>query len=207
MKRRLAQFIIVSIVTLGLFLGFYFFFPQVWGEVLYPLNYQDAIAKYAQARNLDPNLVCAVIYTESRFNFDSVSGAGATGLMQIMPATGAGIAQRLGEPTGNLLDPDTNIRYGTTYLREQLDQYNNDLDLVLASYNAGGGRAVAWRLYGEALPRETVGFIAKVKNTKNMYDTIYGKWWAEPQVKRPNPFYQGIQNFQGFVKDLILGNK
>lgn len=205
MKRRLAQFIIVSIITIGLFLGFYFFFPQVWGEALYPLNYQDSIAKYAQERNLDPNLVCAVIYTESRFNFDSVSGAGATGLMQIMPATGAGIAKRLGEPMGNLLDPDTNIKYGTTYLREQLDTYNNDLDLVLAAYNAGGGRAVAWRLYGEALPRETVGFVAKVKNTRDMYNTVYGKWWAEPTVRKTSPFYQGIQNFQNFVNDLILG--
>lgn len=205
MKRRLAQFIIVTATTLVLILGFYFFFPQVWGEVLYPLEYQDSIAKYAKERSLDPNFVCAVIYTESRFNYDSVSGAGATGLMQIMPATASGIAERLGEPKGNLLDPDTNIRYGTQYLREQLDTYNNDVDLVLAAYNAGGGRAVAWRLYGEALPTETVGFVGKVKKTKEMYDTIYGTWWAQPEVQRPNPFYQGIDNFQNFVKDLILG--
>lgn len=205
MKRRLIQFILVSALTLILVLGFYFFFPQVWGEVLYPLNYQDSIAKYAKERNLDPNFVAAVIYTESRFNYDSVSGAGATGLMQIMPGTAAGIAERLGEPTGNLLDPDTNIKYGTQYLREQLDTYNNDVDLVLAAYNAGGGRAVAWRLYGEALPTETVGFIGKVKKTKEMYDTIYGMWWANAGVKQVNPFYQGVQNFQDFVKSLILG--
>jgi len=204
-KRRLIQFILVSFITVFLILGFYFFFPHVWGEVLYPLNYQDSISKYAKEKNLDPNFVCAVIYTESRFNYDSVSGAGATGLMQIMPATGAGIAERLGEPMGNLLDPDTNIKYGTHYLREQLDKYDNDLDLVLASYNAGGGRAVAWRLYGEALPTETVGFIYKVKNTKEMYDKIYGMWWANAGAEKPNPFYQGIQNFQDFVKDLILG--
>ncbi len=205
MKRRLIQFIIVTFLTVILILGFYYFFPQVWGEVLYPLEFQDSIAKHAKARNLDPNFVAAVIYTESRFHPDSVSGAGATGLMQLMPATAAGVAERLGEPMGNLHDPDTNIKYGTQYLREQLDTYNNDIDLVLASYNAGGGRAVAWRLYGEALPTETVGFIGKVKNTKEMYDKIYGLWWAEPQVSRPNPFYQGIQNFQDFVKGLILG--
>lgn len=205
MRRRIIQFIIISVLTIILLLGFYFFFPHVWGEAIYPLDYQDSISKYAKEKNLEPNFVAAVIYTESRFHSDSVSGAGATGLMQIMPGTAAGIAERLGEPTGNLLDPDTNIKYGTQYLREQLDQYNNDLDLVLASYNAGGGRAVAWRLYGEALPYETVSFIAKVKNTKNMYDKVYGMWWAEPEVKRPNPFYLGIQNFQDFVKTLILG--
>jgi soluble lytic murein transglycosylase len=205
MKRRLIQFIIITSLTLVLILGFYFFFPQVWGEVLYPLEYQDSIAKYAKERNLDPNFVCAVIYTESRFHKDSVSGAGATGLMQIMPATGRGIADRLGEPMGNLLDPDTNIKYGTQYLREQLDTYNNDVDLVLAAYNAGGGRAVAWRLYGESLPLETVGFISKVKNTKDMYDKIYGMWWANSGAEKPNPFYQGITNFQDFVKELILG--
>jgi soluble lytic murein transglycosylase len=204
--KRFVIFAIVASVTVLLSLGFYFFYPHVWGEVLYPLEYKDSISKYAKERNLEPNFVCAVIYTESRFNYNSVSGAGATGLMQLMPATARGISQRLGEPSmGDLMDPDTNIRYGTQYLREKLDEYDNDIDLVLASYNAGGGRATAWRLYGEPLPLETVGFIAKVKNTKNMYDEVYGIWWAEPEVKKPDPFYKGINNFTDFVKELILG--
>lgn len=207
MKKNI-QFILVSVLTVGLLLGFYFFYPHVWGEILYPLEYRDSIKKYAQEFQIDPNLVCAVIYTESRFNADSGSGAGAKGLMQIMPATGRGISERLGEKTmGNLLDPDTSIRYGTFHLREQLDQYDNNLDVVLASYNAGGGRANAWRLYGEALPRETVGYIAKVKSVKQTYDAVYGKWWAEPTVQKPSPFYQGIDNFQNFVSNIILGNK
>lgn len=205
MKRTL-QFIIVSVITVGLLVGFYFFYPHVWGEILYPLDYKDSIKKYSEEFGLNPNLVAAVIYTESRFNADSSSGAGAQGLMQIMPATGRGIAERLGEkPMGNLLDPDTNIRYGTKYLREQLDQYNNDLDEVLASYNAGGGRANAWRMYGEPLPTETVYYIQKVKTVMDMYDKIYGVWWTEPEVKKPDPFYKGIQNFQDFVKSLIVG--
>jgi soluble lytic murein transglycosylase len=204
--KKTIQFIIVTVIAIGLFLGFYYFYPHVWGEVLYPLNYQDSIKKYSLQNDLDPNLVCAVIYTESRFNADSVSGAGARGLMQVMPGTAKGISQRLGESSvGNLLDPDTSIRYGTSYLRSQLDQYNNDLDEVLASYNAGGGRANAWRMYGEALPRATVYYIANVKKVKNMYDEVYGKWWAVPEVQKPSPFYQGIDNFQNFVNTTILG--
>ena len=204
--KKTVQFIIVSVLMAGALLGFYFFYPHVWGEVLYPLEYRDYIKKYSQEYSLDPNLVCAVIYTESRFNADSGSGAGAKGLMQIMPATGRGISERIGDSSmGNLLDAETSIRYGTFHLREQLDEYNNDLDLVLASYNAGGGRAVAWRLYGEALPRETVGYIYKVKNIKQTYDAVYGKWWAEPEVQKPNPFYKGIENFQTFVGTLITG--
>ena len=206
--KKTVQFIIVTAVTVGLFLGFYFFYPHVWGEVLYPLNYQDMIAKHAQENNLDPNLVCAVIYTESRFNADSVSGAGARGLMQIMPGTAKGIAERMGEGSvGDLLDPDTNIRYGTHYLREQLDQYNSDLDEVLASYNAGGGRANAWRMYGEPLPSQTVAYIRAVKNVRDMYDKVYGKWWAQPTVNKPSAFYQGINNFQDWVNGMITETK
>jgi soluble lytic murein transglycosylase len=204
--KKTIQFLLASTLLVGALLGFYFFYPHVWGEVLYPLEYRDLIKKYSLEYQLDPNLVCAVIYTESRFNADSGSGAGAQGLMQIMPATGRGISQRIGEATmGNLLDAETSIRYGTFHLREQLDTYNNDLDLVLASYNAGGGRAVAWRLYGEALPRETAFYLVKVKDIKNTYDTVYGKWWTEPEVKKPEPFYKGIQNFQSFVNSIIIG--
>lgn len=52
---------------------------------------------------------------------------------------------------------------------------------------------------------ETVFFIQKVKNTRDMYAKVYGPWAALPEVKKPNPFYQGITNFGGFVKGLILG--
>jgi len=208
LMKKTVQFFITTALTVGLLFFFYFFYPHVWGEVLYPLEYQESIIKYSKINNLDPNLVCAVIYTESRFNADSVSGAGAKGLMQIMPGTGRGIAERLGEsPMGNLLDPDTSIRYGTRYLREQLDQYNNDLDVVLASYNAGGGRANAWRMYGEPLPSVTVYYIANVKNVQQMYNKVYGQWWLVSSSPKPTAFYRGIVNFQGYVNSLITGVK
>jgi len=94
--KRTIKFIIVSFVTVALLAIFYFFFPHVWGEILYPLDYKDLIKKYSEERNLRPNFVAAVIYTESRFNKDSVSGAGAVGLMQVMPRTADSIASEIG---------------------------------------------------------------------------------------------------------------
>jgi len=207
-KNKLKLFILLTTLLL-LVIAFFAYFPRFWAESNYPLEYKDSIRKYATEFNVDPNFVAAVIYTESRFHPDSNSGAGARGLMQIMPATGAGLAQRLGLQFSPdmLFDPDYSIHLGTKYLREQLDNYDGDIDLVLASYNAGGGRATAWKLYGEALPKETIGFIAKVKNTKSMYDQIYGQWYNEMEVRKPNPFYVGITNIDSFVKGLFTGQR
>ncbi|KKQ74151.1 MAG: Soluble lytic murein transglycosylase, partial [Berkelbacteria bacterium GW2011_GWB1_38_5] len=135
--KRTIKFIIVSFVTVALLAIFYFFFPHVWGEILYPLDYKDLIKKYSEERNLRPNFVAAVIYTESRFNPGSVSSVGALGLMQVMPGTGDSIAQEMGEKTGDLTDPETSIKYGTWYLKGLSDKYNGNTDLILAAYNAG----------------------------------------------------------------------
>jgi len=206
--KKLVKIIIASAITIILLLGFYFFFPHVWGEIIYPLDYKDSIKKYSKERGLRPNFVCAIINTESGFDSNSTSGVGATGLMQIMPGTGASIAEELGE-TGyspsNLYDPDTNIRYGTWYIKGLLDKYNGDTDLALAAYNAGVGRADQYQENQAALPYETIFFVQKVKNYEDMYNKVYGSWASDPEVKKPNPFYQGINNFRDFVKGLILG--
>lgn len=204
MKRTL-KFLIASAVTVSLLLIFYFFFPNVWGEALYPLDYKDSIKIYSQARNLRPNFVAAIIYSESRFHKDSVSGAGAVGLMQLMPGTAAGIAVEIGEPMGNLHDPDTNIKYGTWYLRGLMDKYNNNTDLVCAAYNAGSGRADQFKDYGTALPYETVFFIQKVKGAEEMYDKIYDGWVNEIGSYKKNPVAVGFSNIGDFVRTLILG--
>ena len=204
-KRRLLKFIVVSVVTVGLLLIFYFFFPQVWGEALYPLDYKDSIKNYSEARNLRPNFVAAVIYCESRFHKDSVSGAGAVGLMQLMPGTAAGIAAEMGESMGNLYDPDTNIKYGTWYLRTLMDKYDNNTDLVCAAYNAGSGRADQYKDYGTALPYETIFFIQKVKGAESMYDKVYDAWYSEVASEKRNPVAIGFSNIADFVKKLIVG--
>lgn len=206
--RRLVKFIILSVITVALLAIFYFFFPHVWGEVFYPLDYQESIKKYAQERNLRPNFVCAIIYTESRFNAGSVSGAGATGLMQIMPGTAESISQELGEASmGDLKNPDVSIRYGTWYIKGLLDKYNGDTDLALAAYNAGVGRADKYKDNAAPLPYETVFFVQKVKNTEAMYDKVYDAWYSQSQSEKRNPAAIGFTNISDFVKKLILGNK
>ena len=118
-------------------------------------DYETLIQKYAAQNKLEPGLVKAVIQTESGGNPRSVSGAGAMGLMQLMPdnVKEAGISDPF--------DPEQNIAAGTKQLSGLLTQYHGDLDLALAGYNAGPGNV---RKYGGVPPfPETQHYIQRVK--------------------------------------------
>jgi soluble lytic murein transglycosylase-like protein len=119
--------------------------------------YDSLIGEHAELNALRPELVKAVVHTESRFNPSARSPKGALGLMQLMPAT----AQQFG--VSNPLDPEQNIRAGTAYLRQLLDKYNNNETLALAAYNAGPG---AVDRYGQTIPpyRETRQYVSKVSD-------------------------------------------
>lgn len=127
-------------------------------EVTLPLRHDDIIRQQAAERDLDPALIAAVIYTESRFR-QQTSEAGAKGLMQVTPATARAIAEESGGVTfevGDLEDPDINIRYGTYHLRDLLDVYEGNLIAALAAYNAGSGNVDQWG--GAALARNQIEF-------------------------------------------------
>ncbi len=205
--RRFVKFTAASLITVVLLAIFYFFFPHVWGSVFYPLDYRDSVKKYSEERDLRPNLVAALIYTESRFNPRATSSVGAQGLMQIMPGTGDSIAESLGESTSDLYDPDTSIKYGTWYIKSLLDKYNGDLDLAFAAYNAGVGRADKYKDNVLPLPKETVFFVQKIKDTEKMYDKIYGTWYSGVESHKKNSVSLGFSNLTDFVKRLILGNQ
>jgi soluble lytic murein transglycosylase len=157
--------------------------PQVWGPFIYPLQFRPYIKTYAGQYGLDPNLVSAVIFVESRFFPGQVSRAGALGLMQVLPSTAKAIASNLGDKEyteNNLLDPERNIRYGTYYLKYLFDKYKSETDLVLAAYNAGETNVDRWQKDQQGIAfDETKEFVAKVKQAARMYDTIYGKWYLE----------------------------
>lgn len=115
-------------------------------NIFFPSFYAETIKKEAALRNIDPFLVISVIRQESIFNPTIVSPAGAIGLMQIMPFTGKDVARRLGESftIDSLYLPHTNIRYGTSYLRQLMDEFDDNIVLVLAGYNGGPINAKRW---------------------------------------------------------------
>lgn len=120
--------------------------PFLIYKLFYPNFYSDIIKREGATRNVDPFLVSAVIRQESIFNPKIVSPAGAIGLMQIMPFTGKAVAKNLGEPftKDTLYNAHANIRLGTAYLRELLDQFDDNLVLVLSGYNGGPHNAKKW---------------------------------------------------------------
>jgi len=120
--------------------------PDVARELTLPLRHDDIIRQQARDKNLDPALIAAVIYEESRFR-DQTSHAGARGLMQITPQTADAIAKHSGGvrfKQEDLADPQINISYGAYYLRLLLDHYGGNETLAIAAYNAGIGNVDRW---------------------------------------------------------------
>ncbi|HEX4718800.1 MAG TPA: lytic transglycosylase domain-containing protein [Thermoleophilaceae bacterium] len=115
-------------------------------EITLPLRHEDVIRQQSQKKGLDPALVAAIIYQESKFS-DRTSVAGARGLMQITPDTARFIAKQSGGIRFTLEDlgtPQINIAYGTWYLRWLLDRYDGRTALAVAAYNAGFGHVDEW---------------------------------------------------------------
>lgn len=115
-------------------------------EITLPLRHEDIIRQQAADKGLDPALIAAVIYEESRFR-DQTSHAGARGLMQVTPRTAEFIARDSGGTRfvhDDLATPQVNISYGSYYLRYLLDRYDSDVDLAVAAYNAGETNVNRW---------------------------------------------------------------
>lgn len=118
------------------------------------LPFGNAMARAAERHEVDGLLLAAVVQTESRFVPNAVSPRGAVGLMQVLPATGEMYGAR------NLSDPHVNLDVGSRYLRQLLREYDGDLELALAAYNAG---PAAVQRYGRVPPfRETQDYVKRV---------------------------------------------
>ena len=121
-------------------------FRKAVNELTLPLAYSDVIRQQAAEKHLDPALIAAVIYAETKFD-PRPSSAGAQGLMQILPGTAEYLARRSGATTftvSDLATPQVNIAYGSYYLRYLLDHYNGQLTLALAAYNGGETNVDRW---------------------------------------------------------------
>lgn len=125
--------------------------PLVYWRILFPEPYWDTIKTESEKNGLDPYLVASLIRQESEFNPSAVSYANAWGLMQLLPSNGRAMAREEGIThfeTYQLLNPETNIRLGTRYLRHVLDHFGGVTEYALAAYNAGDERVADWESAG-----------------------------------------------------------
>ncbi len=122
--------------------------PLAYWRILFPVAWWETIKTESEKNNLDPYLVASLIRQESEFNPTVISYANAYGLMQLLPVVGKAMAREEGMKnfqTFQLLDPETNIRLGTRYLRHMMDHFGGSTEYALAAYNAGDERVVDWQ--------------------------------------------------------------
>ena len=161
-----------------------------FNESLYPVKYEYYVESYAREFNVDVCLVYGVIRTESGFDPNAVSQAGAIGLMQLMPDTFTWLQNyRTDFMPDKLLDsselykPQVNIEYGTYLLRYLLDRYDGDVSLAIIAYNAGYGNVDNWLADG-TIPKtgvtsgsvpfsETANYLDRVTEAMEMYRSLY----------------------------------
>ena len=175
MKRALGLVLLVG-ALLATFATLQSSKPGWWERLWYPLSYQQIVRGHARNYDLDPALLAAVIYQESKFKADAVSSSGAVGLMQLLPATAQGIADRTGGSgwhERDLVNPELNVRYGSWYLRHLLDKYKDE-ELALAAYNAGQANVDRWREEGNGIEfPETRHYVQRVQELKAIYARAY----------------------------------
>lgn len=165
---------------------------RVVRELTYPLRDASIINRQARAERLDPALIAAVIYAESKFD-PRTSSAGALGLMQIEPSTARYLAHITGGTQFTVADlghPATNIAYGTYYLRYLLNRYSGNRTLALAAYNAGMTNVDNWvaraRAKGQPLTQASIPFpqtrayVRKVEAATKTYRRYYAKLLGPP---------------------------
>lgn len=166
-------------------------------ELRYPLAFKETVLPAAKAQSLDPWWVLGLIRQESRFIPTIRSSAGATGLMQIMPATGKALAKEAGLKNIQrlpLAEVDLNIRLGTKYLRQLHDKFDGSALLASAAYNAGPSRAARWRsalpktidgaAFAESIPfSETRDYVKRVLTNAVLYHAVHNGGEA-PSLKK-----------------------
>jgi soluble lytic murein transglycosylase len=170
--RRLLLVTVLVVIAGGAFLVVNETSPPWYERIRYPLRYSEFIRVHAREHGLDPALVAAVVYQESKFNSNAKSRSGAIGLMQLTPETAHGIAIRThgnAFRTQDLYNAEINIRYGEWYLKNLFDKYGSER-LVLAAYNAGQGNVDSWRAKGEPIQfAETRAYVKRVEDLKRIY--------------------------------------
>lgn len=156
-------------------------------KLYYPVRYHDEIFKRSKERSLDPYMVMALILQESAYNPRIKSPVGATGLMQLMPATGQELGRKVyGRfSVAQLTDPEVNINLGTLYIKQVIRMFNGNEELAIAGYNGGPYRIKKWRdanrrkpldEFIESIPlSETRNYVKRVTMLRATYKKMYDK--------------------------------
>ncbi len=150
----------------------------------HPTPYQNQVVNYSRSVGIDPAWTYGIMRQESRFVAHARSSADARGLMQMLPGTAKQVARSLGESAGDLYNPDTSIRYGTKYLADKLGDFNHQIVVATAGYNAGSTPARAWLpkqgsmsadQYVEAIPyAETRAYVKHIMENAAIYSVLLG---------------------------------
>lgn len=163
--------------------------PRDFWLLAYPQGYWDSIVSYSRKYGQDPYFIAAIIREESQFHAEALSPAGARGVMQVMPATGAWVAQMVRVPgfdSNKLFNSDTAINIGTWYIGHLMKRFKGDALFTAAAYNAGPEAVSAWLNkngrgserdeFVESIPfTETRGYVKKVMRNYAEYKRIYGR--------------------------------
>lgn len=157
-----------------------------YGQTLYPLLFRESIYTWSQDRDLNPLLVIALMRQESRFMPGIVSGAGAVGLMQVMPDTAAWIAGQTDIGDYALNDPDDSVKLGTWYLNYTHEEWQGNSLLAVASYNAGPGNVADWvQRFGFSQPDRFVEQIP-FPETRNYVESVFANYWNYLRLYDPD---------------------
>ncbi len=168
-------------------------------EQRFPMPFRDELLAQAKSIGLDPAYVYGLIRQESRFIIDARSSVGASGLMQVMPATARWTAKKIGLPFADaqITDRGTNLTIGTSYLKLVLDDFDGSQAMAAAAYNAGPSRPRRWRegatlepaIWAENIPfAETRDYVKKVLSNATVYSSLLaGKKQSAALLPAPPP--------------------
>ncbi|EAZ92927.1 transglycosylase SLT domain-containing protein [Crocosphaera chwakensis] len=158
---------------------------EKYWHALFPFPFYNTIIEWSGRRQLNPLLVTSLMRQESRFEPEIKSPVGATGLMQVMPATGEWVADKINLKDYSLTNPNDNINLGTWYLNYTHSEYSNNSLLAIASYNAGPGNVSKWMKQYRVSDPDV--FVEKIpfRETKGYVESVFGNYWNYLRIYNP----------------------